>query len=188
MTKNSHYLLLFSLLIIIGLIGWYIASPEQLNLLSPKQLATTPDAVIHDLTVVKFDKQGAIAHRLSTPKLEHIPQNNVSLLKSPRITAYQHQQNPWHISADKGRAINGSTKVILSSNVIVHQAQGKQNKASTFRSEKLVYYPRKHYADTDVAVTLEQPGVKVKAIGMQAYIDEKRVKLLHQVRGNYATG
>lgn len=188
MIKSTHTLFMFILLLLIGMMGWYIARPENLNLLDSHTLATTPDAIIENITVTTFNPDGSLAHRLTSPLMKHIPQNNVSLLQQPHITVYQTKQAPWQISAGHGKALNGSQKVELSNKVIIHQRASTKNKENTLRTEKLFYYPKKRYADTDVAVTLTQPGIIIKAIGMQAYIDEKSVKLLHQTRGRYEAG
>ena len=188
MIKNSYYIIAFIILICLGCVGWYIAKPQQLLLLDSKTLLNTPDAIINNLTVTKFNADGSIATRLITPQMKHIPNNNTSLLDKPNIISYQENQAPWKISALNGKAINGSEKVTLTNDVFIHQPASPHNKETNFHTEKLYYYPQRQYADTDIAITLTQPGTVIKAIGMQAYLEEKKIKFLNRTRGRYEAG
>lgn len=187
MIKSYHYIGLFTLLLLTGLLGWYIARPEQLNLLDSQTLAKTPDVLVYHLSVVKFDKTGKPAHRLLSPLMKHFSQSNLNLMQTPEITVYQNPQAPWLITADKGIAFDGMHKILFNNNVVLHQSASSRNKAHSVTTEKLYYYPKKQYADTDVEITLTQPGTLIKAQGMQAFIDEKRIKLNH-ARGRHETG
>ena len=41
------------------------------------------------------------------------------------------------------------------------------------------------YAETDRAVTLTQPDARIDAVGARAWLDERRIELLENVRGHY---
>jgi lipopolysaccharide export system protein LptC len=53
-------------------------------------------------------------------------------------------------------------------------------------TEKVTYYPKEKKATTNLFVTFEQSGNIIESTGMNAYLDEKRVELLHGAKGSYA--
>lgn len=69
--------------------------------------------------------------------------------------------------------------------MIVHQKSGSNNQESTFKTEEVTYFPKEKRATTELFVTFEQPGNIVESTGMNAYLDEKRVELLHGAKGSY---
>ncbi len=178
---------LFGILIVLACSGWYFASSPNIPYkLDDKTLSTTVDTRIYDLTVRQFDEQGQLANRLETPLLEHIPENNTHFLQKPRIVIAQANQLPWNIQSERAVAAKGGEEITFIKHVIIHQNKDLHGQESTMRTEKIIYYPKAKKATTSLLVTFEQPGTLVKAIGMNAFLAEKRVELLKKARGSYA--
>ncbi|QDP73045.1 LPS export ABC transporter periplasmic protein LptC [Legionella israelensis] len=177
---------LFLLLALLAYSGWYFARTNITHKLDDHALATIPDAVIHQLTVRQFGENGQLVNQLQTPLLSHIPQNDTHFLEKPDIVITQINQPAWYIQSEKAVALNRGKQITFSNNVIIHQNRDKHAQESTLRTEEITYFPESKKATTSLLVTLEQPGTLIQSIGMNAYLAEKRVELLHQARGQYA--
>jgi len=176
---------LFFILITLAGSGWYFSGSSDKNRLDEKTLATTADTIVKGLTVRQYDTEGKLANLLESPEMHHIPDNNTNLLYSPHIVIAQVNQPAWDIQSQKARSIQGGEQITFLGKVIIHQDKGERVQESTMRTDSLDYFPHKKFAATSLAVIFEQPGSIVQAIGMNAYLDEKRVELLGKARATY---
>jgi lipopolysaccharide export system protein LptC len=166
--------------------SWYLSQMKPLIKLDTYTLSTTVDATITQLTVRQFNEEGQLSTLLTSPLMEHIPKKNVHLLSAPFIKIMQPNQPSWEISSRKARAVDGGQQITFIKDVVVHQKPGKDSVESTLKTEEVTYFPKEKKATTDRFVTFEQPGNTVESTGMNAYLDEKRVELLHGAKGSYA--
>lgn len=165
--------------------GWYYANLKTINRLNNDALSTTIDTTVSQLTVKQFSPEGTLINILTTPLMEHIPKDDVNLFQDPHIVISQIDEPSWDIRSKRAKSFDGSKRITFMEQVVVHQNQGDKNSESTLKTEEVTYYPKEKKATTDLFVTFEQPGNLVQSTGMNAYLDEKRVELLHQARGNY---
>jgi lipopolysaccharide export system protein LptC len=165
---------------------YYVNRQDKAGLLNEETLSSTVDMTVYQLTVRQFDEQGLLANELSTPFMRHIPKKNVHWFQNPYIQIFQADQSSWEIRSQHAKSLNGGQRIIFTKDVIVHQNSEKKTEQSTFKTEKITYYPKEKKASTDRLVTFEQPGNRIQSTGMNAYLNEKRVELLHQARGTYA--
>lgn len=176
---------LFITIIILACSGWYFAYKDNGLKLNKDALSSTVDTTITQLSVRQFNKEGLLINYLTTPLMEHIPQEDIQLLKTPHILIKQDDQPAWEISSLKAKSFDGGQRITFIERVIVHQNPGDKTQESTLKTEEVTYYPKEKKATTDLFVTFEQPGNTIQSTGMNAYLDEKRVELLHQARGSY---
>jgi lipopolysaccharide export system protein LptC len=176
--------ILFAVLSLIAS-SWYYKEFKPVLSLDKKSLLASVDSTATDLVVRQYDASGQLTNLLTTPKMEHIPKDNVNLLKTPHITVTQKDEPSWEIQSLKAKSIAGGQKVIFMQQVIVRQNPDAKTQASTLRTEEVTYFPKEKKATTDLFVTFEQPGNLVESMGMNAYLDEKRVELLNGAKGSY---
>jgi len=185
-TGRQSLLMLFTLILLAGS-GWYFSNFNKLAVtLDNETLTSTVDTTVFHLTVKQFNKEGALINLLTTPLMEHIPKNNIHLLQTPQITIKQENQPAWEIKSLKAKSYEGGQRITFIKDVIVHQNPGDKTQESTLKTEEVTYYPKEKKATTNLFVTFEQPGNIIESTGMNAYLDEKRVELLHKARGSYA--
>lgn len=182
--KQSTWFFLSILLIFCS--GWYYSHMKPMIALDDDALATSIDTTIAHLTVKQFNETGELVNLLTTPKMEHIPKDNIHLLQAPKILIKQKDQPAWEITSLKAKSFNGGQRITFINDVVVHQASGKESQESTLKTQEVTYYPKEKKATTELFVTFEQPGNLIESTGMNAYLDEKRVELLHGAKGSYA--
>jgi lipopolysaccharide export system protein LptC len=178
-------LLLSLTVILLAGSGWYYAFREQVKPLDNETLATTIDTHVVQLTVRQFNAEGLLTNVLTTPFMHHIPKNNLHLLQTPHIVITQDNQPAWEIDSKEATSFAGGERIVFSTHVIVHQKGDAKVQESTLKTEEVTYFPKEKRATTNLFVTFEQPGNTIQSTGMNAYLDEKRVELLHRARGSY---
>ncbi len=176
---------LFVALMALACSSWYFASTTPVAKLDDRTLSSTADAIITDLTVKKFDAKGQLANYLKTPLMHHIPFNNTHLLTTPLIIIAQQNQPAWEISAQQATSLHGGEEITFVNDVVIHQGKDAHTQESTLKTQVITYFAKDKVAKTEADVTYEQPGNIIQSTGMNAYLAEKRVQLLHQARGTY---
>ncbi|MCW8407943.1 LPS export ABC transporter periplasmic protein LptC [Legionella sp. PATHC035] len=186
MNAAKQLMWLFFTLILLACSGWYYGSRATTMIrLDRDTLANSVDTTISDVTVRQFNQQGKLANILKAPLMQHIQNGNIYLFQKPHIIVSQEEQAPWDISSIKAKSFEGGKRITFTGNVIVRQQKGNNSQESTLKTEEVTYFPKEKKASSDVLVTYEQPGNIIQSTGMNAYLDEKRVELLHQARGSY---
>ncbi|WP_454781190.1 LPS export ABC transporter periplasmic protein LptC [Legionella sp. WA2022007384] len=183
MNATKQLIWLFFTLITLACSGWYYSHSTIKIRLDSETLANSVDTTIVNVKVRQFNPQGTIANILTSPFMQHIQNGNVYLLQNPHIIVSQEEQPPWDISSLKAKSFEGGKQITFTGNVVVRQKKGAEE--STLKTEEVTYFPKEKKASSDLLVTYEQPGNIVQSTGMNAYLDEKRVELLHQARGSY---
>ncbi|WP_454784094.1 LPS export ABC transporter periplasmic protein LptC [Legionella sp. WA2024007413] len=184
MNATKQLIWLFFTLIILACSGWYYSHSTVKIRLDSETLANSVDTTIVNVTVRQFNPEGTLANVLTAPFMQHIQKGNVYLLQNPHIIVSQEEQPPWDISSLKAKSFEGGKQITFTGNVVVRQKKGTEE--STLKTEEVTYFPKEKKASSDLLVTYQQPGNIVQSTGMNAYLDEKRVELLHQARGSYA--
>ncbi|CAM2794134.1 Uncharacterized protein YrbK clustered with lipopolysaccharide transporters [Legionella steigerwaltii] len=185
MNAAKQLMWLFFTLIILACTGWYYGHSTTKIRLDRETLANSVDTTISNVTVRQFNQQGILANILTAPSMQHIQNGNVYLFQNPHIIVSQEEQPPWDISSKNAKSFEGGKRITFTGNVIVRQQKGSKSQESTLKTEEVTYFPKEKKASSDLLVTYEQPGNVIQSTGMNAYLDEKRVELLHQARGSY---
>lgn len=185
MNVARQALFVFISLIALAIFSWYFAKSVPQFRLDQQTLYTTTDIMIHDVVVHQFDSQGRLANYLSAPLLRHIPQNNTHWIKQPYIIVKQGDRPAWQIRSQEAKALFGGYKITFSKDVVMHQDKEENSPESTFLTEQITYFPKQKRAHTSQDVVFKQPGNEIRAKGLRADLDKKRIQLLSQARGSY---
>ena len=173
--------LLFALFILLGL-EWHLASKPPITKKTPTNLAKCTDLIITNLTVTKFDENGKIINRLSSPMVKHIADQDTYFLQLPHISMSENNNPAWQIAANNAVATNGGEKITFTDHVIVWQIASATNPASTLQTEELMYFTQKKFASTTKLVQFTQAGATIYGEGMEAFLKDKQVRLLKNAR------
>lgn len=144
-----------------------------------------PDSYMKKVEYMQLDETGKPKIIIQSPVLIHYAKNNSSRFTYPIITLFQQNNNQVHISANRGRSINGTQKILLENNVVIRQRDQTNAALSKLTTDWLTFFPQQNYFSTDAKVNLEQPGVSVTAIGLKGDLKTGEVKLLSHTRGIY---
>jgi lipopolysaccharide export system protein LptC len=182
--RNS--LLSFLLIIAMGLSAWSILVSKTTKPAKITADTNVPDAFMEDVTTIIMNKQGTPSLKIETPKMTHYTNNDTTYIEQPKVTIYRRSPNPWFINSDNATAMQGVSQILFSNNVVIHHSGDKENPTTTMQTNTLTVFPDKQTAQTDQAVTINQPDTIVHAVGMLANMNDGTVKLLSQAKGEYA--
>ncbi|HKJ09554.1 MAG TPA: LPS export ABC transporter periplasmic protein LptC [Gammaproteobacteria bacterium] len=143
------------------------------------------DYYAENFTATAMGDQGKPRHRLEATKLVHYLDDDTSKLTRPRLQIFQAGAPPWRVRADVGWVSSGGKTVRLQDDVQIHRAAGAHTRPVDAYTTWLLIRPDDGYAETNRPIRTISAGVEVESVGMQAYLDQDRLKLLSRVRGTY---
>ncbi|EWC41090.1 LPS export ABC transporter periplasmic protein LptC [Pseudomonas stutzeri] len=167
-------------------VGYWNIRPESFMQQPTTASAETPDVdfyVINSRTV-QYLPDGKRNYELTADKLEHIKASDVSLLTQPDLMSYRGTDLPWHVRSERGEVSAEGDEVQLIDNVRVERTDAK-GRPTIMTTSRLKVLPDKDYAETNQAVRIEAANGVTTATGMKAYLDDGRMLLLSNVRGQH---
>ena len=185
MNATKQFIWLFFTLILLAFLGLYYSHSTSMIRLDHETLANSISITISHVKVRQFNQQGTLTNLLTTPLMQHIQNGGIDLLQNPHVIVNQEEQPPWDIKARSAKSLENGKRITFMGDVVVHQKKGDKIPESTLKTEEITYFPQEKKASTNMLVTYEQPGNIIQSMGMNAYLDEKRVELLHHARGSY---
>lgn len=164
----------------------------MLSLSIAKKFTTThinstdnPDFFMTEAVYTKFNSAGQIRNQFQTDKITHFTASNSYVFEHPNIVMHNSNEQPWLITANKGKSEQGKSKIYLWDNVKVTQAAGTANSECDITTSELSIFPDVKFAETTQPVTIIQNSNITKAVGMQADFKAGIIKLLSNVKSVY---
>ena len=147
--------------------------------------AGQPDAILRQVNSYIFDKQGRLQFNISTPYLSHLAQQDTTQLRVPIFTFYRPARTPWRLTAQLATGQAGLQDILLQHQVhLTHTADAK-NPETILETNQLTLHPYQKTAETPALVTLTQPGLSMRSIGMRANLNTGDIMLLSNAAGTY---
>lgn len=187
MYRHRHTLLSVFMITAIALTAWVTLSFHWRNA-QHVHSPNVPDAYMEAFTVTLMDKQGKQHIKITSPKLVHFAQNDTSILTTPQLTIYRKSPQPWFVTSQFARAIDGTEHIQFWGDVTIHHAGDITSPATIIKTEHLMVHTNSQTAETTDTINFIQPNITVKAIGMTADIGAGNINLLSQARGEYVPG
>ena len=144
------------------------------------------DFYLTDFDLTTMNAAGHPRYYLQAKGLQHYADDDASQLQMPRLTVYRPAAPAWLLSSDQAQVAAGGQSVLLQDNVKVQRLATNKRDTLELTTSALRVVPAKQYAETDQAVTIVTDLGITRAIGMQADLQQRRLQLLAQVRGDYA--
>ncbi len=142
------------------------------------------DFYVLNSRTVQFQEDGTRHYEMTADKVEHIKASDISLLTRPQLQAYNGTELPWHVQSERGEVGPQGTEVELIDKVRVARTDAK-GRPTILTTERLTLFPEKDYAETGQPVRIEAANGVTTATGMKAYLNEGRMLLLSNVRGQH---
>ena len=185
-SKKIRSFLIFGVLaVLLAAAGYWNISPESFM----DQPVTSVDESAIDFYAinahsVQYLPDGKLQYEMTADKVEHLKATDVTLLTTPDLQMFRGTLYPWHIQSKQGEVSPGGTQVELIDSVRVARTDDK-NRTTIITSSRMTVFPQKQYAQTEQAVRIDGAGGVTTAKGMKAYLNDGRMDLLFNVRGQY---
>lgn len=193
MTKQTFFVNL-SLILAVLFSSWLCVKLPLSEQEAEKHSDNTMDSFMANASYEQTDSSGKIQSQVSALSIEHFPLQNTSVFHYPDITLYStlnkaqagnKPSQPWHITADQGKAEEGIKKIHLQNNVKLEQYQSAQHHTLTLLTSSLDILPEQKIIQTQAPVTLLQPGTVIKSRGVRVNMQEGSVALLSQASAHF---
>ncbi|GFM53162.1 lipopolysaccharide export system protein LptC [Pseudomonas cichorii] len=185
-SKKIRTFLTFGVLaLLLAAVGYWNISPESFM---DQPVATTDDTAIDYYAInahsVQYLPDGKMQYDMTANKVEHVKATDITLLTKPDLHMYRGTLFPWHVQSERGEVSPGGTEVELIDSVRVARTDEKQ-RTTIITSSRMTVFPQKQYAQTEQVVRIDAAGGVTTAKGMKAYLNDGRMDLLSNVRGQY---
>jgi lipopolysaccharide export system protein LptC len=166
-------------------VGYWNISPNSFSDKQVKAAAESPvDFYVINADTVQYQKDGKVHYRMNASKLEHVKLSDITLLTKPSMDLYRGTELPWKIRSERGEVAPKGTEVELIDKVRVERIDAK-GRPTILTTSRLTVFPEKEYAQTKQAVRIDAANGVTTAQGMKAYLNDGRMLLLSNVRGQH---
>jgi lipopolysaccharide export system protein LptC len=186
LNKLRLRLILATLAVLLAAAGYWNIRPESFT------DKTVDDSIGNDIDfyVIKakstqFQLDGKLANSMTSDKLEHLKSSDITLLSNPDLLLYRGTELPWHVRSLRAEVAPEGTQIELIDSVRVARIDAK-GRPTILTTSRLTVFPDKEYAQTKQAVRIEAANGVTTAQGMKAYLNDGRMLLLSNVRGQHA--
>jgi lipopolysaccharide export system protein LptC len=177
-------------LVVAGLstLSWWMPTEQGpvSKLITAPEKRHTPDFYLADFDLTTMNAAGRPRYYLQAEWMQHYADDDTSQLTMPSLTMYRPAAAPWRVRSDHGQVAAGGESVLLRDDVKVQRITAAKRDALEIDTSTLRVVPAKEYAETDQPVTIVTELGVTRAIGMQADLKQRQLRLLAQVRGDYA--
>lgn len=186
MSANLRLALFFlPFAVLVAALGyWNINSSTSNDQQESMQGTKTIDFFVEGTQTLQFTDAGKIQYELSSPRIEHTQDDDITLLSQPDLLLYRDTEQPWHISSERSEVSPEGKEVELFENVRIARTDEK-GRPTILTTEQLTYVPETEYAHTKLAVKIEAANGITTGVGMQTYLNESKMRLLSNVRGRH---
>jgi lipopolysaccharide export system protein LptC len=177
-------LLLIALLLVA--VGYWNIRPESFMQDAPvTQGEESPiDFYVINSRTVQYQPDGKRNYVMTAEKVEHIKASDISLLTRPDLHSYRGSELPWHVTSERGEVGPQGEEVELIDNVKIERTDAK-GRPTIVTTSRMTVLPEKDYAETRQPVRIVAANGVTTATGMKAYLNEGRMLLLSNVRGQH---
>ncbi|MEX6502387.1 LPS export ABC transporter periplasmic protein LptC [Pseudomonas zhanjiangensis] len=171
--------------LLLAAIGYWNISPESFSERPTQTDAQNAiDFYVVDARTVQYQADGKLHYELKTAKVEHIKASDMTLLTLPDLRLYRGSEHPWHVTSARGEVAPAGQEVELIDQVRVERTDAK-GRPTILTTSRLTVFPDKEYAQTQQAVRIDAANGVTTAQGMKAYLNDGRMLLLSNVRGQH---
>jgi lipopolysaccharide export system protein LptC len=143
------------------------------------------DYVLSDFTLAALDDQGKLAFEVEAPRMAKHPWLDTFAIDAPRFRIIDGGQRTWKASARTGWVSADAKELRLNDAVAADRVPAADSPALSLRTERLAARLDTHRMTSDVAVTLTQPGLILRGVGLDADLKQNQFALLADVKARY---
>jgi LPS export ABC transporter protein LptC len=150
-----------------------------------KSAPHTPDAYMEGINATIMDPDGEPHIKIIAPKWVHFTENDESEVVKPSLTLFRMPAKAWSVSADYATMKDGIDEIHFRGGVTVHYDADDHNPETTIKTPALTVHTKMQTAETNDMITLIQPNLLVKSVGLHANIKAGDIHLLSQAEAEY---
>lgn len=142
-----------------------------------------PDYIVDGLSAVRMDEQGRVKHTLRAVKMTHFPDDDATVLESPKLMTYAEGRAPVTVTSRQALMSANGENVFFENDVRVVRSATAQDSELVLETDYLHVIPDANTAKTDRAVTIRNAAAVVTASGLELNSETRVLKLQGRVKG-----
>jgi lipopolysaccharide export system protein LptC len=147
-----------------------------------------PDYIVDGLDAVRMDPQGRVKHTLLAQKMTHFPDDDITVLREPKLVTYSQGHAPVTVTSRHARVSGNGEDVYFEEQVRVVRAPDGGQSALVLETDYLHVIPDANVAKTDRAVRISTDGAVVTASGLELNSETRILNLQGRVNSTYSRG
>ncbi|WP_044872090.1 LPS export ABC transporter periplasmic protein LptC [Pseudomonas sp. LFM046] len=186
MPRNLRLALIFTpIAALLIALGYWNIRPESFMDRAPVNGSDNAiDFYVENGKSTQFQPDGKLHYEMTGKRLEHYKATDITLVTTPDLFLHRGTDFPWHVQSDRGEVGPEGKEVELIDNVKVARTDAK-GRPTVLTTTRLTVFPDKEYAQTQQAVRIEAANGVTTAQGMKAYLNDSRMILQSNVRGQH---
>jgi lipopolysaccharide export system protein LptC len=170
---------------LLAAIGYWNINPDSFSERPSKPGSENAiDFYVINAKTVQYQVDGKLHYEMTTDRLKHVKATDITLLTTPNLDLYRGSDLPWHVRSERGEVAPQGQEVELIDKVRVERTDAK-GRPTILTTSRLTVFPEKEYAQTQQAVRIDAANGVTTAQGMKAYLNDGRMLLLSNVRGQH---
>lgn len=150
-----------------------------------KSVSARSDYRMQDFLLQAFGEDGKPAFSLRSPLLErNIDGKSVDILK-PRFEFPDKDGSNWHAASETAWVSDRAREVQLRRNVLITGPVSARGLQTEIRIEQISIFPKEKRMASDRRVTIQHGTSILEGTGLEADMNERRIRLLAEVKARY---
>ena len=182
--KITNTLILALIAVVVAALGYWNLTPDTDRQARQNANDNVIDFYVVGARAVQFQDDGKLHYRMTADKLEHVKSTDITLIEKPKLDLYRGSELPWNVTSQRAEVSPGGIEVELIDDVRIARTDAK-NRPTIITSSRMTVIPDKEYAQTEQAVRIVAANGVTTAQGMKAYLNDGRMLLQSNVRGQH---
>ncbi len=150
-----------------------------------------PDLFLENFRALTFDAKGQLREELSATRARHFPDDQSSVLQSPKLMLTETGHPTLTLTADKGTIAGDRDSGVFTGNVKVtrdadpHPPSGRPSGPVTLTTDSLHVLAKEQQVDTDAPVTIQEPRGIIRSQGLSFDNKARTLTLKSRVSGTF---
>ncbi|MDO9101919.1 MAG: LPS export ABC transporter periplasmic protein LptC [Candidatus Nitrotoga sp.] len=174
------------LLLLLAAAYWLSQQLQPLPVIPDSSKRHDPDFIVSRFVATTFNEQGKPRFVMAAQQMLHYPDNDSTYLDAPKFTSFDSEHPPVYTYANNGMVSGKGDEIFLRDNVKIVSTASSTQREITFTTSYLHVTPDRGLAETDQPVMMVDGRNIVRAVGMKFDNKARIVKLLAQVKSEYA--
>ena len=174
------------LLLLLGAVYWLSQQLQPLPVIPDSSKRHAPDFIVNRFVATTLNEQGKPRFVVAAQQMLHYPDNDSTYLDAPKFTSFDTDHPPVYTYANNGMVSGKGDEIFLRDNVKIVSTASSTQREITFTTSYLHVIPDRGLAITDQPVMMVDGRNIVRAVGMKFDNKARIVKLLAQVKSEYA--
>ena len=182
---GSHFFSLATLAAIALVVWWLEDIVHTAGDVAAHGDADLPDFYLEDFVLHQYDQAGSVAYRAQGRSMASYSGNNSTVIDTVFLQQFPEQPSAVTMTADQARLLDDGERIDLMGSVHIYRAEGGPDVPFDIRTERLFIDQTSGYMESAEPVTMKTPGHEISGIGMQAWTESGRYRLLSRVKGRH---